>query len=225
MSTISDRHNVVSFVSGKSEALTGQRLTVAKYKSTAKTQAKFPNVCASIPVMECTEYTLSENPGLLPHFTEWLLSKQDDVFKSVYESHGGTLSSVSDSELDLNSIIGYLNAESVSGRLTKESIEQWYALECKGIIYVNAAVKKGYIPADADDLEMLSENQKTQLELVCNAYRDLFTGLAGGTTKYAPSVQESLNKMLSQCADSPMVERLVGRLESMAVAKDFADLL
>lgn len=225
MSNISDRHNVVSFVSGKSEALTGQRLTVAKYKSTAKSPAKYPNVCASIPVLEGTEYTLSENPGLIPHFTDWLQSKQDDVFKSVYESHGGTLSSVSDSELDISSIIGYLNAESVSGRLTKESIEQWYALECKGIIYVNAAVKKGFLAQDADDLEMLSENQKTDLEKVCNAYRDLFSGLAGGTTKYAPGVQESLNKMLSQCADSPMVDRLVGRLESMAVAKDFADLL
>lgn len=225
MSNISNRHNVVAFISGKSEALTGQRLTIAKYKSTAKTPAKFPNVCASIPLLEVTENVLTENPGLLGHVTEWLLSKQDDVFKSVYESHGGTLSSIGDNELDISSIIGYLNAESVSGRLTKESIESWYALECKGIIYVNAAIKKGFIGADADDLEVITENQRTHLELVCNSYRDLFSGLAGGTTKYAPPVQESLNKMLSQCADSPMVERLVGRLESMAVAKDFADLL
>ena len=224
MSNVSTSHNVVAFVSGKSEALTGQRLTVAKYKSTAKTPAKHPNVCASIPVLELTLESIPQ--ALVPHINTWLQEQQDNVFKSVYESHGGTLTSVNDSELGVDSIIGYLSAVSVSGRLTKEAIEQWYTSECKHVIVFNAAVKQGFIGADFDGEELtVTEAQQAQLDKISNAYRDLFSGLAGGTTKYAPSVQDSLNKMLSQCADSPMVERLVGRLESMAVAKDFADLL
>ena len=154
MSNVSTSHNVVPFVSGKSEALTGQRLTVAKYKSTAKSPAKYPNVCASIPLLEISEELFLEHPALIVHVTEWLREKQDDVFKSVYESHGGTLGSVNDAELSIPAIIGYLNASSVSGRLTKESIEQWYASDCAPIIMVNAAVKKGYIGADDADTEL-----------------------------------------------------------------------
>lgn len=224
MSNVSTSHNVVPFVSGKSEALTGQRLTVAKYKSTAKTPAKHPNVCASIPVLEITLESIPQN--LVPHINTWLQEQQDNVFKSVYESHGGTLTSVNDAEIGVDSIIGYLSAVSVSGRLTKESIEQWYVSNCKHVIVFNAAVKQGFIGADFEGEELtVTEAQQVQLDKVSNAYRDLFGGLAGGATKYAENVQDSLSRMLSQCAESPMTERLAQRLEGMKVQKDYADIL
>lgn len=226
MSNVSTSHNVVSFVSGKSEALTGQRLTVAKYKSTAKQAARFGNVCASIPVLTVTEELFLDHPGILGHVSNWLQEKQDAVFKSVYESHGGSLSSVNDAELDIPAIIGFLNAQSVSGRLTKESIEAWYMEECAGIIQVQAAIKKGYIGADSADEELtLSDAQLADITKVSNAYKDLFSGLAGGTTRYSAQIQESLSKMLGFCADSVMTERLSTRLESMKEQKDYADIL
>jgi hypothetical protein len=225
MSNISNRHNVVSFVSGKSEALTGQRLVVAKYKSTAKTPAKYPNVCASIPPLALE--SISDIPdALLPHINSWILEQQDGLFKSVYESNGGVLTTVSDDELGIPAIIGYLSAVSVSGRLTKESIESWYKSEMEGVIKITAAVKKGFIGADEIDSELqVTDAQEIQLELVSNSYRDLFSGLAGGATKYASEVQASLLRMLGLVEESTMQERLVERVKGMNKVQSIAEYL
>lgn len=225
MSNISNRHNVVSFISGKSEALTGQRLIVAKYKSTAKTPAKYPNVCASVPAM-VLESREAIPEALIPHINAWLLEQQDAVFKSVYESNGGVLSSVSDDELSIPAIIGYLSAVSVSGRLTKESIEVWYKSDMEGVIKVTAAVKKGFIGADAADSDFeVTDAQEIQLDLISNSYRDLFSGLAGGATKYDSDIQASLLRMLGLVGESSMSERLMERVKGMNKVQSIAEYL
>lgn len=223
MSVVSNRHNVIPFISGKSIALDGQRLTVAKYKSTEKQKAKYPNVCASIPVMKISKDDITDS--LMVHINEWLQLQQDNVFKSVYESKGGTLASIGDEELNIGAIVGYLNASASSGRLTKEAIESWYKEEMIMIIMINAGVKKGFINANDPDISRLSAAQSAELDKVCNVYRDLFSGLAGGSTRYDAMKQDSLKRMLAQATESPMAERLFNRLESMKEPESIVDIL
>jgi len=214
MSNVSTSHNVVPFVSGKSEALTGQRLVIAKYKSTAKQAAKHPNVCASVPVLEIVREEITES--LMVHVNEWLREKQDAVFKSVYESHGGTLSSVNDAELDISAIVGFLSAQSVSGRLTKELIDSWYKSEAEGTVKVLFAVSLGFIASDAEDGEFeVTEEQDKKLDSLAKVYGEFFSGLAGGATRYDIKRVESLRKVLGNVGDSAITERLSARLDSM----------
>jgi hypothetical protein len=225
MSNISNRHNVTKFVSGSSEALAGQRLTIAKYKNTDKSPAKYPSVCASIPALAINQNDITD--GLMIHINNWIQNVQDSVFKSVYESSGGNMASIGDDEISLVAIENYLNASAVSGRLTKESIESWYKVAMEQIIIYNAAVKNGFISADTPDNELkISEAQEAQLNKVSNAYRDLFSGLSGGATKYNAAVRASLTKMLGFVGeDDAMAERLTARIKAMEAQTDMADLL
>lgn len=219
--SIGNRHSLTLFVSGSSFPMAGQRLAKIGYKSTKANPAKFPSVCASIPPLE----NLPENlQDFAPHILGWLMEKQDSVIRGLYEASNGTRQSVGDDEIGYSAILNYLNAESISGRLTKDAIEQWFKLECEGIVMYTAAVKKGFCSAD-DSNPKFSEIQKGVLQNTVNAYKDLFSGLAGGATKYAENVQDSLLRVLSVCPESAMVEKLTARLEGMKEQKDFADLL
>lgn len=219
--SIGNRHSLTLFVSGTSQALAGQRLAKIGYKSTKANPAKFPSVCASIPPLE----NLPENlEDFKVHILAWFMEKQDSVIRGLYEASNGTRQSVGDDEIGYSAILGYLNAESVSGRLTKDAIEQWFKLECEGVVLYTAAVKKGFCTPE-DSEPNFSEGQMKELQKTCNAYRDLFSGLAGGATRYAENVQDSLLRILSVCPESTLTEKLTARIEGMKEQKDFAELL
>ena len=90
MSNVSNVHDVIPFVAGKSAALTGQRLARVGYKSTAKNPAKFPSVAVSVPFL--SDDSLRENmDSLLPYIKGMMEKTQDDVIRSLYESKDGSL--------------------------------------------------------------------------------------------------------------------------------------
>ncbi len=100
MSNVSNVHDVIPFVAGKSAALSDQRLAKVGYKSSAKNPAKFPSVAVSVPFL--SDDSLRENmDSLLPYIKGMMEKTQDDVIRSLYESKDGTLKIVQDHEISV----------------------------------------------------------------------------------------------------------------------------
>lgn len=216
MSNVSTTHSLNLFDSKKSQALSGQRLAKIGYKSTEKTPAKYPSVCASVPFIDTP--TKEQIDSLMPAIKNLLSDTQDKIIRSLYESSNGTRTSINDAEIGIDQCIGYLTAEAVSGRLTKESITSWFDSDLKDNLYLTIGVKIGFIPADAPDDFELSAAQAQKLEQVTNGYRDMLAGCAAGATMYATDKIASLKRALELSADTahPIVERVTARLDAMS---------
>jgi len=95
MSHFPTQHLITRFDAKKSQPLTGQRLAKIRYKTTEKTPAKFPSVCASVPFLE-NDVIMAAAPKLVSHIREMLQNAQDGCIRSLYESRDGTLSAIDD---------------------------------------------------------------------------------------------------------------------------------
>lgn len=227
MSNISSTHTVTVFDSAKSQAFNGQRLVKATYKSTTKDgktiPPKYQGVCASIPVMQWND--VSEHiPALKEHIIELVSKAQDGIFKALYESRGGMMAQVQDSDLCMESVIGFLDAESSGGRLTKEFLEAWFNSDVLESAYVVFAEKLGFGSGSDSDSELTPEQDATILRHL-NGYKDMFSALSGGRTIYTPAQVKNLQKLLALIPESDISVKLDKKLEAMLVTKPIAELL
>ena len=207
MSIISNRHQINLFVSGKSEALTGQRLAKVGYKSTSKTPAKFPSICVSVPPI-ADEEIQGNISALLPHVKAYLADVQDKVIRSLYESSGGTKTLVSNEEISVSACIGYLMSEGAGGKLSAELIEHWFDTEMKDNLTVVFADKLGFSELNDEQMETVS--------CYLASYRALFAQVSA--TKNAPSKAqcENLRKVLEVAAtETDVGERIANRLAEL----------
>lgn len=208
MSVISNRHAVVAFVTGESKAQSGQRLAKVGYKG--KT-AKFKSVCASIPALTLTD---EQCIRMKEHVLNLAMSAQDGIFRSLFESANGKLEHITDEDISFDAIIGYLEAESTGGRLTKESVIAWFNAEALEITLALLAEKLGFG-------ETLNDDQMAVLEKHANGYREVFASLSGGKTMLQPKQINGLRKvlgMLGTDADDDIAMKLSKRLDSMEAA-------
>ena len=219
MSHFPSTHLVNQFVSGVSEALTGQRLAKVKYKTTAKQAAKFPNVCVSVPFIESSAITESISK-LMPYIKGMLETAQDGVIRSLYESSDGMLTGVQDSEISIDACIGWLEAESQGSRLTKELISAWFEANVKDYLYVIIADKIGY----GSDTEHTPEQEAT-IGRHINGYRGLYESLAGGKTVLQENQIKSLGKVLELIDTDEIGTKLQGRLVGMMNKPKIEELL
>lgn len=224
MSNFSTAHNVVPFVAGKSEALTGQRLAKVGYKSTTKNPAKFPSVCASVPMIPAE--LIQENMArLIPAVRTMLENAQDGILRSLYESSDGTLSQVTDGDLSVEACINFLEAESQGSRLTKEYLAAWFDSQVKENLYVVFAEKLGFIDP-TDEAPEVTEDQDAVILRHLNGYRDLFGSLAGGKTVLQEKQIEGLNKALDLAAvEDETAGKLRARLAAMKQKPKLEELL
>ena len=219
MSHFPASHLVTKFVSGQSEALTGQRLAKVKYKTTAKQTAKYPNICASIPFIK-GEDIMNYEGELIPHIRTLLESAQDGILRSLYESSDGTLSQVQDSELSIPECIKYLEAESQGSRLTKEVISAWFDGNVKDYLFIIIGEKLKY---SMD--EELTQDQELTINRHLNGYRGLYESLAGGKTILQPTQISSLGKVLELIDSSEIGDKLSARLKAMENKPKIEELL
>ncbi len=210
MSNVSTAHTVTGFDAKKSQALTGQRLAKVGYKTTAKSPAKFPSVCASVPFIG-TEAITSSIDALLPHIRTMLESAQDGIVRSLYESSGGTLALVTDDDISVDSCIKFLEAESTGGRLSGDFLRAWFVENVTDAITVLIADKLGYEGE-------LSKEQEDTIGKHAAAYRDLVASLAGGKTMLAPHQIRSLLNVLGLVDPDDTQVKLVTRLTKMLEA-------
>lgn len=215
MSNISNRHQIVPFIAGKSEALSDQRLSKIGYKSSKNSPAKFASVCASIPSIPLEEIE-NHIDALIPYIKNLLESAQDGIIKSLYESSAGQLNTVSDDDISVAACIGYLESESTGGRLTKESIENWFDSTLRDTIIVLISEKYG--------IEELEDIRITQS---VNSYRGIIASLSGGKTLLTQVQITNIRKVLNTACntDDAMYIRLIARLDGMSKKNNLEELL
>lgn len=177
MSNISNRHQVSAFIAGTSKPLSGQRLARVGYKSTKNAPAKYPSVCASVPVLTAECLTPDTLTKLTPHILTMLQDAQDGVLRSLYESSDGTLTTVSDDDISVDACIGYLAAVAAGGRLTAEIVSSWFDTQVAENLTVVLAEKLGFQEMNAEQMKTIGKH--------LGAYKGLIAEVAAWTDKKA----------------------------------------
>lgn len=208
MSNISNRHSVVEFKSGKSAAFTGQRLLRVLYKPDRKTgKMKYPSVCVSVPkIQEPLSAEILQR--LNPYIVGMLEETQDKIVKSLYESKEGKLSNISDEDIDMNAIIGFLENEYSGGRLTKEFLISWFNENVQDNLSVTIAEKMGLQNPDDKDWEKINK--------AVNGYREMISSLSAGAVVYSAGQCSALIQCLEIAGvDDDVNKKLTLRLNKM----------
>jgi hypothetical protein len=187
MSVISNRHNVFTFVAGKSDALTGQRVCKAGFKQTDKmtkagVKALTP-IYASIPELDIlSAEVLAE---FEPHVRGLIADTQDKILSSMYVAGKIKVGdSISDEDIGIDSVLEFLNA--TGEKITEERIAAWYAAdgmaEIVQVYTMERLATVGKINADQEftDLEVKMQNIITA---TVGKYSQVFASLAGKFTK------------------------------------------
>lgn len=210
MSNVSSVHDIVPFVAGKTEALTGQRLAKIGYKTTTKNPAKFKSVAVSVPHIEPDDI-LNNVRALLPYIGSLLEETQDKVIRALYESKDGNLKTVQDHEISVQACISYLEAEAAGERLKKEHIEAWFDRVCADNVFTLIAEKLGY--GDENDL---TPEQTATVQKHVKVYRDILSMLSGGNVKLTPVQIKSCKTVIEVSEDdSGIGTKLMARLVNM----------
>lgn len=204
-------HNVVTYISGKTVAFTGQRLAVITYKTIKDKDHPLCNVkreskAVSLPVIEETEVT-SNLAALMPHIKGMLYKAQDAIIREKLDS--GNVTSIAITDVNLPAICEYLDNSNESGRLTKESVAAWFDGNVADTLMLALAEKMGVsdTPTDADS---------KRIEAIVSGFKDKISALAGGKTSYEPKMCESLKKCIALApADDVLGARFTARLDKM----------
>lgn len=218
--SISNRHAIVPFISGKSTAMENQRLAKVGYKSTKSTPAKFPSVCASVPMIALPE-DLSIFSSLI---TARLEEIQDQVIKSLYESRNGKLTEVSDEEIGIDSCLSFLAAQSSGDRISVELITKWFEGNVSENLLAAFAEKFGYGEENGE----VTEEQYATLEKHVKVYKDICCMLAGKMVNLIPAQIKAIRRSfdLSEAGENDAVQRkLEEKLESLVNAPSLEEVL
>lgn len=212
--SISNRHNVTPFVSGKSAAMHGQRLAKVGYKSTKAQTAKFPNVCVSIPPIDKND--IVDNVfQLTDHIRVMLESAQDGIIRSLYESAAGAMIAVSDDDISIASCIAYMEAAENGNRLTKEILSAWFDSNLSENLFIAFAEKLGF--TDITEDVVITVNKHVA------AHKAMITALSGGKTSYNHKQCKGLLFDLSLCAENDDTSvKLEKRLNKMMADAEIA---
>lgn len=221
MSNVSQYHSVLPFNAGD-KPLSGQRLAKVGYKSSKKNPAKYRSVAVSVPFLPVSD--IQDNlQALLPHIGTMLENAQDGLIRSLYEGADGTLSQVSDDEISIPAIIGWMSAEAAGDRLTKERIEAWFKSELLENLSAQIAEKLGYLSGDGD----LTAEQESTVSRHVKVYMDVLSMLAGGKTLLADKQIKGCRNALALCPDDSdiIAVRLNARLDAMEKKEKIEEML
>jgi hypothetical protein len=217
MSNVATIHDVVPFIAGKTEPLTGQRLAKIGYKSRGKNAAKFASVAVSVPFVSHDDLNANVS-RLLPYIQTMCETAQDGIIRGLYESADGMLKTVTDGDISIDAVIGFMEAESQGSRLTKERIESWFDSALVDPLTVIIADKLGF--DEPNDAQMATIGKHVRI------YRDVLAMLAGGKTFLDPKQIAGCEKALALLDDDSddIAQKLRNRLQAMK-AKPIEELL
>ena len=214
MSQVSHVHSVVPFVAGKSLPFSGQRLARVLYKPSAKTPARFPSVAVSVPYID-PDHVNANLDRLAEHISTMLENAQDGLIKSLYEGADGNLSEVTDSDISVDAIISWMNAEATGDRITRERIQFWFDSQVKDNLSVTFAEKLG----NADPESAVIQGH-------VKIYRDVLSMLAGGKTILDKKQILGCRKAIELASSEDEIgTKLSKRLDSMETPRPIAEML
>jgi hypothetical protein len=207
MSNVSNRHVFTAYVSagsGKSVALSGQRLSVVRFKAGKDGRKAMASQCASVPVATLTS---EDCEFLSTHINGWFASVQDEIVREVVVSGAD---SVTTEQLSVEAVRNYLTTQAAGDRLNGEQIGYWFDTELADVLTVAFADKLGIG-------DVPSEAETTKLAQMCRVYRDCFTAMAGGRTSFDTAKREKLLKALALADTTDGIgQRLQAKLEAMS---------
>lgn len=198
-------HSVVSFT-GKEKAFTGQRLAKFSWKTNA-VGIKRESVCVSLPVIGAE--TVADNLVVLtPIIVEYLHSVQDKMIRGMLEGASNP-STVTTESISVAAIIEYLEASDEGGRLTKESVGNWFNENISEMLAVTLADRLGVS-------EVPTAEESDRVMRTVEAFKGKISALAGGKTVYEPKICKSLISALELAdAGDALATRFKGRLAKM----------
>lgn len=207
--SISNRHPVNVFVSGKSEPLAEQRLAKVGYKKTKDIPNPPKSVCASIPMIDMS--TVIGNPelmdALIPHIRGILENAQDGIIRTLYEGSAYQLSEVSDEQISVGACISFLNAESTGVRLSAESITGWFKDYVKDELFVAVARALKFTDITPDNTAVIEKHCNDRLEIV---------KLITGKNLTRNSLSEQQKRVIAQCVkiagDSTIGDKIAAKM-------------
>lgn len=203
-------HSVVTYDPKATKAFTGQRLSKVTYKTvTNKDDPMFgikrESKCVSLPVFK-NEEVIAQSAALAPYVVEYLQTVQDKIVRERIDAGAG---SISMEEISIAGCIEYLDSNSESGRLTKETVAAWFNETIAEPLAVTLADRLGVsaTPTDAESNKILA---------VVDAFKGKVASLAGGKTAYEPKVCKSIISALELApAGDVLATRFTARLNKM----------
>jgi hypothetical protein len=203
-------HSVVTYDPKSSKAFTGQRLSKVTYKTVTNKDdplfgIKRDSKCVSLPVFAPAE-VVAQAAALAPYVVEYLQTVQDKIVRERIDAGAG---SISMAEISIAGCIEWLDSNSESGRLTKETVSTWFAETIAEPLAVTLADRLGVssTPTDAESTKILA---------VVEAFKGKVASLAGGKTAYEPKICKSLISALELApAGDVLATRFTARLNKM----------
>lgn len=203
-------HSVVSYDPKSSKAFTGQRLSKVTYKTVTNKEdplfgIKRESKCVSLPIFATSE-VVAQSAVLAPYVIEYLQTVQDKIVRERIDAGAG---SISMAEISIAGCIEWLDSNSESGRLTKESVAAWFNDTIAEPLAVTLADRLGVsaTPTDAESNKILA---------VVDAFKGKVAALAGGKTAYEPKVCKSIISALELApAGDVLATRFTSRLNKM----------
>lgn len=203
-------HSVVSYDPKSSKAFNGQRLAKVTYKTITDKESplcgiKRESKCVSIPVVAVGE-VIANAAILAPAIAEYLQTVQDRIVRERIDLGAA---SISMDEISIAGCIDWLENNSESGRLTKESVATWFNETISESLAVVLADKLGVssTPTDSESAKILA---------VVDQFKAKISSLAGGKTSYEPKLCKSLLNALELApAGDVLATRFTARLNKM----------
>jgi|SRR6267378_245414 len=224
MSNIDTNTNtVVAYVSGKTQALSGQRLASFNWKIGTNEKdpknygVKRASKAVSVPRVESEEIT-GNLEVLMPHIRSFIEGIQDKIMRDMLEESPDTLH-VGNKEIGIVACLEYLedSGGDSKGRLTKESVGIWF----------DASIADRLMLALADKMGPSSDSTAgvKQIEALVGEFRNKIAGLAGGKTQYPVKLAESLKKVVGlvpESSEDVLATRFIARLDKMIAMKEIS---
>lgn len=228
MSIISNVHALTPFISGTSKPMDGQRLLRIGYKKTKDNPSPLASVCASVPFLTPEEIHGNIN-ALLPHIATMLEGVQDQVIRGKYEAAKGALKEVRTEELSVAECLKFLNAVSVSERLSAEGIKNWFGNSLAISISMAIITDALKYPGEWDEL---TEEQQGTVQKHVNVYCEVFQLLAGkGLSRESFSMkqwnrlEQILTMVVSEDQTDVMAGKLLDKMQVIAKAVKVEDII
>ena len=221
MSNVSSRHQVNLFKAGKSDPLSGQRLAKIGYKKTKDNPNPLPSICVSVPPIAATQIQGAILAGLMPSIVQLVEDAQDGIIRAANDSSGGTLTTVTDEMISLESVVAFLSAKQAGERLSAESIAAWFSAKVEDNLSVLVADKLGFSDITEDNQPVIDKHVKV--------YGDI-CGMLAGKNLTRNSLSESQKRTIRTCVkisedDSGIGAKLIAKLDELEKKVDITEAL
>lgn len=211
-------HSVVSYVSGVTKPFTGQKLIVVTYKTVTDKLSALYNIkreskCVSVPVIADDDIT-GNIDVLIPHIRGMLENVQKAIVRDMLDT--GNILSIPTESISIAECISYLESSDESGRLTKESVGNWFDSNIADMLAIALADKLGVSENNT------AEESKKVFDIIA-AFRGNISSMAGGKTSFPAQVAKQLKKALELAPSNDVIaSRFMVRIDKMIENKEIS---